>query len=146
MAWSSKKNNRSRRARHSLDGGDLTIDEILEVVGNGNSNLANGRNDLESIASDDSLLNSFDRAASEPWSENLEFRPQINNIRKSQELIYDKLPCLALVNGLSGGRKGEKVMKIFKRYQIPAFNLLSLAKNEKYFDAFCQSLKFLYKR
>ena len=62
------------------------------------------------------------------------------------ELQYEKLPCLALVNGLSGGRKGEKVMRILKRHSIPAFDLMQLAKNELYFDAFVQALQILYKR
>ena len=55
-----------------------------------------------------------------------------------------EVPMIALVNGLSGGHKGEKVLRILHQRQIPSYDLLQLSTNEDYFNTFIHQLVQVY--
>eukprot|EP01084_Bolivina_argentea_P109373 195501_1 len=54
------------------------------------------------------------------------------------------VPIIGLINGLSGGHKGEKVQRILTRAKIPVFDLLMLSTNDDYFNSFIQQFVQIY--
>ena len=62
----------------------------------------------------------------------------------NDELPKSSVPILALVNGLSGGHKGEKVQRLLKAKNIPAFDLFHLSTDQKYFQSLVEQLNEIY--
>src|SRR5688572_25867090 len=68
-----------------------------------------------------------------------------NNQEKEKSLSDDQLPTIGLINGLSGGHKGRKVMNILNEMEIPCFDLLHLSQDETYFNEFVSELARILK-
>ena len=49
-------------------------------------------------------------------------------------------PVIALVNGLSGGRKGERVQEALQQNEIPTFDLMQLSLDQSCYKKFVKLL------
>mmetsp|Transcript_37656 Transcript_37656/g.60302 ORF Transcript_37656/g.60302 Transcript_37656/m.60302 type:complete len:708 (+) Transcript_37656:73-2196(+) len=70
--------------------------------------------------------------------------PDTPEEHKSADATQAHAPIIALVNGLSGGHKGEKVQRLLTQQNIHAFDLLKLSKDEQYFRSFVQELTAIF--
>eukprot|EP01084_Bolivina_argentea_P160803 279985_1 len=63
---------------------------------------------------------------------------------KPSRTSLSPIPMIALVNGLSGGHKGEKVERLLARHKIATFDLFKLSTNESYFGVFIEHFCAMY--